>query len=231
MAMSPSKDKSAPFGIGERRCAEEAQEALRPSEERLHLSLEAAGLGHWDFDFASGTLVWSPQIRKLLGVEPGTPASRALLLSLVHGDDRPRFEEHLTRSARPDCDHDRHFEFRIVTEDGSVRWLEDQSRVETNAGGTPVRAVGIVRDITARKNAEETQAHLAAIVTSSADAIVGKTLDGIVTSWNDAAERMFGYSAAEMIGHSIRRLIPADRRAEQDTILARLAPKRARSAL
>jgi hypothetical protein len=47
--------------------AEEALEALRASEVRLHRSLEAAGLGHWDFDFASGELVWSAQIRKLLG--------------------------------------------------------------------------------------------------------------------------------------------------------------------
>jgi PAS domain S-box-containing protein len=78
-------------------------------------------------------------------------------------------------------------------------------------------------DITARKNAEEAQARLAAIVTSSADAIVGKTLDGTVTSWNEAAERMFGYPAGEMIGQSIRRLVPADRQAEEDTILARLA--------
>jgi PAS domain S-box-containing protein len=216
--MSLNKDQSVPFDV-----SEEALEALRASEERLHVSLEAAGLGHWDFDFASGKLVWSAQIRKLLGVESGAPASRALLLSLVHDEDRPRFEEHLARSSRPDTDHGRRLEFRIVMEGGSVRWLEDQSRVETNAAGTPVRAVGIVRDITARKRAEETQAHLAAIVTPSADAIIGKTLDGIVTSWNDAAERMFGYSAGEMFGQSIRCLIPADRQAEEDMILARLA--------
>src|SRR5215467_10906598 len=70
---------------------------------------------------------------------------------------------------------------------------------------------------------EEAQARLAAIVTSSADAIVGKTLDGTVTSWNKAAERMFGYSASEMIGQSIRRLVPTDRQAEEDTILSRMA--------
>src|SRR6266550_8829853 len=85
------------------------------------------------------------------------------------------------------------------------------------------RSVGVLRDITGRKSAEEAQARLAAIVTSSADAIVGKTLDGIVTSWNEAAECMFGYSASEMIGQPIRRLIPTDRRAEEDMILARLA--------
>jgi PAS domain S-box-containing protein len=201
----------------------DAEEDLRASEERLRLSLEAAGLGHWDFDFASGTLVWSDQTRKLLGVEPGTPPSRALLLSVVHADDRQRFEEHLGRSARPSSDERRHLEFRIVMQDGAVRWLEDQSRVEKNKAGMPVRAVGLVRDITARKNAEEMQARLAAIVTSSADAIISKTLDNIVTSWNEAAERMYGYSADEMIGQSIRRLVPADRQYEEDTTLARLA--------
>jgi PAS domain S-box-containing protein len=87
--------------------------------------------------------------------------------------------------------------------------------------------LAVVRDMTERSAAQETlrrsQARLAAIVTSSVDAIIGKTLDGIVTSWNEAAERMFGYSAGEMIGQSIRRLIPADRQAEEDMILARLA--------
>jgi PAS domain S-box-containing protein len=201
----------------------EAEQGLRASEERLRLSQEAAGLGYWDYDYASGNLVWSEQTRKLLGVEPGEPPSFALLISLVHAEDRPRFHDHLTRSARPDCDHSRRLEFRIVMEDGTFRWLEDHSRVVTNVAGMPVRAIGVVRDITEHKNAEEAQARLAAIVTSSADAIVGKTLDGIVTSWNEAAERMFGYSGSEMIGHSIRRLVPTDRQAEEDTILSRMA--------
>jgi PAS domain S-box-containing protein len=144
----------------------DAEQSLRASEERLRLAQEAAGLGHWDFDFASGRLLWSEQTRKLLGVEPTTPPSRALLLSLVHAEDRARFEEHLTRSARPDFDHRRHLEFRIVMRNGSFRCLEDHSRVIKDASGRPVRAVGMVRDITARKNAEEAQARLAAIVTS-----------------------------------------------------------------
>jgi PAS domain S-box-containing protein len=202
----------------------EAEQSLRVSEERLRLSQVAGGLGYWDYDYASGTLVWSEQTRKLLGVEPGEPASRALLRSRVHPEDRPRLdEEHIARSARLDSDHIRHFEFRVVMPNGAVRWLEDQDLVATNAAGMPVRAVGVLRDITARKRAEEAQARLAAIVTLSADAIVGKTLDGIVTSWNEAAERMFGYAADEMIGQSIRRLIPTDRQAEEDMILGCVA--------
>jgi PAS domain S-box-containing protein len=201
----------------------EAEQGLRASEERLRLSQEAAGLGHWDYDYTSGTLVWSEQTRKLLGVGFDEPASRALLRSRVHPEDRPRLEEHIARSTRLVSDHIRHFEFRVVMPNGAVRWLEDQDQVETNAAGMPVRAVGVLRDITARKSTEEVQARLAAIVTSSADAIVGKTLEGIVTSWNEAAERMFGYAAGEMIGQSIRRLIPTDRQAEEDMILGCLA--------
>lgn len=79
-----------------------------------------------------------------------------------------------------------------------------------------------VQDITARRQAEEARLRLAAIVTSSDDAIIGKSLDGVVTSWNAGAERLFGYRAEEMIGQSILRLLPEDRQDEEARILARL---------
>ena len=81
---------------------------------------------------------------------------------------------------------------------------------------------GFVRDITARKAAEKSLAHYAALVESSDDAIIGKTLDGLVTSWNHGAELVFGYSREEMIGKPISILIPVGRQDEEPQILAKI---------
>jgi signal transduction histidine kinase len=66
------------------------------------------------------------------------------------------------------------------------------------------------------------QSYLAAIVESSDDAIISKNLDGIIQSCNAAARRLFGYTASELTGQSVRILIPPDRQAEEDEILARI---------
>src|SRR5262245_51081534 len=66
------------------------------------------------------------------------------------------------------------------------------------------------------------QAHLAAIVESSEHAILSKDLNGIIQSCNAAGERIFGYSADELTGQPVRILIPPERQAEEDEILARI---------
>jgi PAS domain S-box-containing protein len=69
----------------------------------------------------------------------------------------------------------------------------------------------------------EARAHLAAIVESSDDAIIGKTLEGIILTWNSAAEKMFGYSAQEAQGKKMMMLIPPEHSTEEPDILARIA--------
>ncbi|MFD2145010.1 PAS domain S-box protein [Mucilaginibacter antarcticus] len=82
--------------------------------------------------------------------------------------------------------------------------------------------MGTVLDITELKQVEEKSARLAAIITSSSDAIIGKTLDSVISSWNDSAERMFGYTAYEMIGETIYKLLPSDRQDEEPMIISRI---------
>jgi two-component system CheB/CheR fusion protein len=84
------------------------------------------------------------------------------------------------------------------------------------------RVAVIFKDITGRKQAEEANARLAAIVESSDDAIVSKDLNGVITSWNAGSERLFGYTAQEAIGRSVVMLIPRERLDEEPDILQRI---------
>ncbi|MFG6469265.1 PAS domain S-box protein [Roseateles sp. BYS87W] len=87
-----------------------------------------------------------------------------------------------------------------------------------------VRGIAVVfRDMSRLTFAEAEVRRLAAVVESSADAIVVKGLDGRITNWNAAAERMFGYSAVEAVGQPVQMLIPPEREAEEARILQALA--------
>jgi len=90
-------------------------------------------------------------------------------------------------------------------------------------GASPCRPAGAPRgDITERRQGEEVQRYLAAIVTGSDDAILSKTLQGTITSWNPGATRIFGYTEDEAIGRPMTLIIPSDRTDEEEQILARI---------
>jgi PAS domain S-box-containing protein len=106
--------------------------------------------------------------------------------------------------------------------DGSRVAFVPRPGVLRAADGTVLGVVELMLEPSTPDPADLSAARLAAIVSSSDDAIVGKTLEGRVTSWNDAAARTFGWSAEEMIGQSITRIIPPELLSEEDDILARL---------
>jgi PAS domain S-box-containing protein len=93
---------------------------------------------------------------------------------------------------------------------------------EVRAYPSEDRLVVYFHDVTERKQAESARVHLAAIVESSEDAIIGTDLDGVVTSWNPGAERLYGYTATEMLGQSLAVLVPPERPNEFPSILERL---------
>jgi len=121
-------------------------------------------------------------------------------------------------------------EGRIVRGVEAIAERPDGTRVPFIPYPTPFRdesgrllgAINVLVNAVERKEAEALALRLAAIVTSSDDAIISKTLDGTITSWNAGAARIFGYSAEEMIGQHITRIIPPELHDEEYKILAKL---------
>ena len=115
-----------------------------------------------------------------------------------------------------------HYETRRRRKDGALIDVSLTMSPIRDPVGRIVGACSIGRDITRAKAAQQRALHLAAIVESSADAVIGKDLDGIVTSWNQGAERIYGYSARDILGRSIIRLAMPDRLDEIPKMLERL---------
>jgi PAS domain S-box-containing protein len=108
-------------------------------------------------------------------------------------------------------------EFTLRTGDGSL--VPVHLSVQHVEGG---RFCLAITDLTEQKKKEHVQAHLAAIVESSDDAIHGITLDGIIVSWNRGAERLYGYTSEEVIGRSISLLAPTGRANEVANLLEKI---------
>jgi PAS domain S-box-containing protein len=110
---------------------------------------------------------------------------------------------------------------RLRCKDGSIKHVLISSNACWQDGQFAYTRC-FMRDVTERKQADETNALLAAIVESSDDAIISKDLSSTILSWNSGAERIFGYTAAEAIGRSVTMLMPADRVNEEPAILERI---------
>jgi PAS domain S-box-containing protein len=93
------------------------------------------------------------------------------------------------------------------------------SSVETPQGKL---ILSLLRDFTMRDPAVGFRLHLAALVNSSGEAIIGKTLDGVIFSWNHSAERIFGYSEAEAVGRPASMLYPTGVDEDHLDVLERL---------
>src|SRR5579859_6050424 len=131
----------------------EATKALARSLQWLTTALDAGRLGLWDWDLATGELRWSEGVGPLFGLEPGTLRSTyPAYVESIYPDDRARVEETLGRAAAGGTDYE--IEHRVVTADGSVRWLHGSGRGIRDAGGNVVRMAGSVFDVTERRRAD-----------------------------------------------------------------------------
>jgi two-component system CheB/CheR fusion protein len=112
---------------------------------------------------------------------------------------------------------------REVSLESGERAYQMQVRPYRNADDVVNGVVITFIDVTERKRVEFDRAQLAAIVSSSDDAIIGHGLDGTITSWNTSAERLLGYQPFEMIGLPMTSLFPEARIAAESALSVRLA--------
>ncbi len=143
------------LGTGEDITArKEAEAALRKSEERLRVALEASQLGIWHWDLKTGELLWDARQEVMYGYEPGTPRRKYTdFTNRLHPEDADRVNNQIQDSRENWTSHAS--EFRIVWPDKSVHWIRALGRFLYDSEGNPTQMLGTDEDITQRKQVEE----------------------------------------------------------------------------
>jgi PAS domain S-box-containing protein len=138
------------FDITERR---EDEERLHASERRLKLSLAAGHAGTWEWRIKEDKLIWSDEYYELYGMAPGDlePTLDNFILC-VHPEDRDRILTEMSEVLQDRKDAE--LEFRFIRAGGEARWAHSSAQLTLDESGEPEMMVGIIIDITERKQAE-----------------------------------------------------------------------------
>ncbi|MBD3669576.1 MAG: response regulator [Gammaproteobacteria bacterium] len=169
-------------------------ENLARSEERLRQSQQYANIGTWDLDIHSNELFWSERIGPLFGYDEVVETNYDNFINAVHPDDRQ-----LVINAVDDCiEHGKPYdiEHRIIRSDGEVRWLSERGDVTRDNDYKPLHMLGVVQDITARKQAEQAlKASQTNLIQAQKQAMLGNWEANLKTGelyWSNVIYEIFG---------------------------------------
>ncbi len=194
-----------------------AQDRLAESLSLLENAQEIGDIGTfvaWRDPAKQGQDEWSKACLRIFGYTEQTfEGTTDAFWRRVHPDDVEKVRSAQDAAHLAGTTYDmRH---RIVRPDGEVRWIHERARVERDPAGTPLRLVGVTRDVTEEKLAEEalraSEARNAAVIESAVDGLIVTDAHGKVTGFNPAAERIFGYRRAEVLGRDLLDLIVPER--------------------
>jgi PAS domain S-box-containing protein len=131
---------------------------LAESEARKRVAVDAAEMGTWEWDRTTDQATFDARVREIFGFDGDAPVDRMeVLASRIHPDDAGHVASALDGAADPRGEGRYHAEYRVVRPDGTERWAAASGRMlfEDAAGERrPLRLIGTVQDITARKEAE-----------------------------------------------------------------------------
>ncbi len=137
----------------------QAAAALYESVARLRLAVDAADLYYWEWGVADNSFSWGRDPSGLLGLPASGARTHPDFRTLIHPDDRERYEEACQRTLETGEAHS--CEFRIVGREGQIRWLSARGRVVYGEGGSAARVIGVSQDVSERKRQEEEVRYLA----------------------------------------------------------------------
>jgi PAS domain S-box-containing protein len=183
----------------------QAEQRARESEERLRLALESAGEGVWEWNRATGTVQLDQQALEMLGYRPGEPeAGFEFWMDQINSEDRPAAEKALQDYL--EGRRDRYsVEFRLRTRDGQWKWVGSNAKViKYSPDGEPILMIGVHRDISERKQAEEAlragEERFRAIFDGAKEAVFLKDHDLRYTHVNPAFCDLMGVPTPEILG-------------------------------
>lgn len=173
---------------------------------------QMSNTGSWEWDIATGGVIWSPHIFRIFGLAPDAfEPTYPRFLEQVHPDDRPLVEESVRRAVEDGESYN--IDHRIVLPDGSVRIVHEQGDVEHAPDGQALRMIGAVADVTdvraSAVAAKKTDEMLASILQISPEAIVVTDRDGRILLFSAGAQQIFGYASDEAVGLAFKALAPA----------------------
>jgi PAS domain S-box-containing protein len=176
--------------------------ALRKSEERWHLALQASDAGIWDKDFRTNQTFRSERWKSIRGLaEDEVGTGQEEWRNRIHPEDRDRvlanFQDYITQNIPDYC-----IEYRVLHKDGSFRWILDRAQGLWDEAGNILRLVGAETDITDRKLAElalqDSETLYRAVMDGASDAILLADMQGNLWRGNRRAEELLGYSQVEL---------------------------------
>jgi diguanylate cyclase (GGDEF)-like protein/PAS domain S-box-containing protein len=178
----------------------QVEQTLAESEQRLHLALNSARMGVWEYDFIHDKLFWSPEIYRQFGLAD-VEASRTLLSAMTHPDD-----VHISQQAMDKALSERtqfFAEYRLLI-GGKEIWLEERGDIRFDSEGRPLKVVGTAQNITSRKQAEiELRASEQKMLTilDNVDAYIYlKDIEGKYLFANRNVRQLWGVEMEDIIG-------------------------------